>query len=197
MREPYHTALARGRQVEAKPVHHWSDARGNLAVRRGLTDGLLLDPFPDVVYADLPWKAGYEEFAARAGYPVPPFAEFMVAAHVEARRYAARGGVCLWVTGASHVKAYLKPDQIIPVTLNKDRAVVAVYGQPRVTLIENEHTTSLLERLATVYSRVLDPCCGYGRAGRIFAQAGKNFTMSDTNAICVGHIAQHAHEWAA
>ncbi len=36
---------------------------------------------------------------------------------------------------------------------------------------------------------------GYGRAGRIFYEAGKRFVMSDYNASCIGHIAKEWQMW--
>lgn len=180
----------------------WGDPLGNLARRWSITAGAVPDWSPpcDLVYGDLPWPDGYKTFAHRAGFLAPPFEVFMGAVLSLTNDARQRwDATVIWTLGAKalyRLQAFNAIDfLVIPCRLNGDLISMAIAGTPRIALVGGEDTAKLLARLAGAYDRVFDPCAGYGRAGRIFAQAGKRFTLTDINPRCIGRIALDAPGW--
>jgi hypothetical protein len=98
------------------------------------------------------------------------------------------------VTGKRDAALLPAPDVRAPVMLNGTEAQALVYGWDGV-IAPRTTTGALLSELAGAYQVVGDPFCGYGRAGQIFAAAGRGFVMSDYNASCIGYVALHASRW--
>lgn len=179
----------------AKPRERWSDGR-SVAFRYDLTAGPLPAEYEtcDVLYADLPWRSGYERYLARAGITTgPSWQVFMdhVAGIIRDWHKPA-----VLVTGA-HARSHLPPAaQELPVRMpvaSRQPAIAYVYGAGFVPAWDG--TDELLGYLAARFGRVGDFCAGYGWAARAFATAGGSFVASDANPRCIGYIAVHASEW--
>ena len=186
----YHTALA-GDYQRWPAVSRYECATG-VAFQHDLADGLPAEfDQADVLYADLPWRQGWDKFAERAG------ASQRGGYNDAMRRIGALlrsfGKPAVMVTG-KHALPFLKPDGAAPVRLNGAGAVACLWGVPSWQAAID--ASDLLHDLAGRFRCVGDPCCGYGRAGRVFAQRGGRFVLSDLNAECIGYIAAHAPRWA-
>ena len=188
MRTDYHSAHYPEQPATAR--HGYSSLRG-IALVHDVIDGPLPTDYQrcDVFYTDPPWQSGYDEFAARAGTLVPPYAEFM-----RALVAAIPNGVpAVFVTGR-HADRYFPNHYLrFPVRLNEHAAVAYAYG---LDLTGCATAEDIGRKLAANYNRVGDPCCGYGNAARWFVQAGKRFVVSDINPRCIGYIAKHEAAWA-
>jgi hypothetical protein len=153
---------------------------------------LLRGPLPDeyaacdVFYADLPWPAGFAEFERRAGLaPGRSYGEFMAA--VSRIINTVRRPILL-TAGKLALRHLPKSPAIVSSKLNGAACVVIMFHadiQPACS-----ETVALLGWLAERYGCIGDFCCGYGRAGRIFAERGKRFVMSDYNPECIGYIGE-------
>lgn len=185
----YHSAHYFERPADPIPYH--STARG-VALYHDIASGL---PLPeqyqqcDILYADLPWRTGFTEFNRRAGVTGDRSYQELLTAVSAIVEQAPRA---VLVTG-KHAGPWLPlADRVMPVRLNEHAALAYLYrtsAQPVASAPE------LLSQLAARYRCVGDFCCGYGNSGRIFAQAGKRYVLSDHNPRCIGHIATHADTW--
>lgn len=152
------------------------------------------DPLPsvyqlcDVLYAELPWRAGLAEFDRRAGHQ-QSFAQFMAAVRGIVARFPR-----VVLLGGQHMCPLLpQPTQVLPVKLRGANALVLVYGLH----LDGSFTQhwQLLAYLAQQYERIGDFCCGYGEAGYYTLRARKGCVLSDYNPQCIGYIAAHWREW--
>lgn len=178
-----------------RPRQRWEGRDGSLAMVHDVLAGPLPDAYEDcdLLYADLPWRAGFPSYNQRAGVDdTRTYRQFLEAVTGVVR--AARRPVVL-VTGRHALSHLPTPTQILPVTM-------PVLGQAAVTLLYNlvvadpwTTTTDALERLAGMYRRVGDFCCGYGASANAFVQVGRTFVVSDYNPECVGYVAAHADGW--
>ena len=191
----YHSVHAP--RVPVEPCRRW-EGGGSVALVHDVMAGPLPAEFEacDVLYADLPWRTGFDGYNGRAGvddgrtYPA-----FMAAV---SRVVEAQNRPVVLVTGRHALSMLPKPVQKLPVVMpvaNRQPALALVYGC--VLRCDWEDTAGLVARLATWYRRVGDFCCGYGQSARAFAAAGRRFVASDYNPECVGYIAQHADSWSA
>jgi len=189
----YHTALKSANDPpECPPCESWTDGR-SYAIRYvlGLTLPAVFAPC-DILYSDLPWRRGYEEFNRRSGTEdVPPWGAWM--SGVSAMLYK-ESRPAIMVAG-QEAGRYLSADASLPVLLNGGWARAYLWRLNSFMLPAMVDAKDLLSTLAGSFNMVGDPCCGYGRAGRIFREHGKEFVMSDSNAACVGYIASHAPGW--
>jgi hypothetical protein len=179
----YHTAL--GDPVPALP---------RLRVRRpsglALVHDIVIAPLPaeyaqcDVLYTDLPWNSGFQEFEERAGAPRGRSYSLFLGAVRRLVQYSSLPTIL--ITGQHAVPHLPVPSTIEDTTLNGRPCVQLNY---RIELPQRfANTVELLTYLAGRYRCIGDFCCGYGRAGRIFAEHGRRFVMSDYNATCIGYI---------
>ena len=181
----YHTALKRGAELKGAEACQRAEARGSVVLVHDLLSGPLPSEFErcDVLYTDLPWRAGFKTFEARAGKAGRAYQDFMAAV---SRVVQLRHKPIVLIGGKTEMR-YLPACTVKPTVLNGDEAMAAIYGRlPRLDLTDS---WSILNSLVRHYQCVGDFCCGYGRAGRVFLRAGKQFVMSDYNAQCVGFIA--------
>lgn len=185
--------------VLVEPVERWTGG-GSVAFVHDLMSGPLPAEYDrcDALYADLPWRAGFDRYNARAGvtdgrtYP-----EFMAAVKALVKEQARP---VVLVTGQHARRLLPRAAQEIPLRMpvaHEQPAIAYVYNLfwlgGRVDLT----TQDIQARLALAYDVVGDFCCGYGWSARTFTQAGKRFVASDYNPRCVGYIAAHAGEWVA
>lgn len=194
MPEAYHTAL-RPPEVAPERVYRW-ERRGSKAFVHNVHLGLPLDFYGvDVIYSEIPWADGYDEFARRAEQPngsVPDYANWL---------YRLSGSLMVtnrpWVIVAGRqALRHMACQWWYPVQLNGSTAVAIGAGLPEPG--ENvREAEQLIRRLAARFKSIGDPCCGYGRAGRIFTEHGKPFVMTDINPRCIGYIAANAEGWNA
>jgi hypothetical protein len=146
----------------------------------------------DVIYTEMAWRAGYDTFMKRAGRAPGGFR-----CYVEELAWMAEDTRVPFylVTGKDILRRLPKPAIAAEGQLRKGGCMIAVYGTD--LPLPAPDTLELLAALAARHQRVGDPCCGYGTAGRIFAERGKTFVLSDVNAKCIGYVARHAPSWAA
>ena len=188
--EPYHTALKGGRLEAAFPVARHVTARGSVAVVHDIRRPL---PVPyaacDVFYADLPGR-GLQTFNERAGAE-QGMQELLSGVAAAIRQVEAP----VFLTALRMHERHLPgPAVRQETTLNGVPAVLLGYGLDPGPVPSAE---TLLEQLARddALTCIGDFLCGYGRTGRVFAEHGKRFVMSDYNPTCIGYIAAHAGEW--
>lgn len=185
----YHTAL--GNLTDQWPPLARHVGKAGVTFRHDLLDGVPIEmQAADVWYADLPWRDGFKKFAKRAGVEQKGAYGDLLALLARAVRESGKP-TCI-VTGR-HAVASLKPAHVAAVSLNGGAAVACLWNIKPWAVVYD--TTVLLKRFAQEYGTVADFCCGYGRAGRVFAQAGKRYIMSDFDAKCIGYIAAHEGEW--
>jgi hypothetical protein len=141
-----------------------------------------------VFYSDLPWYTnfGFQRFNDRAAvYDGRTYQQFMDAITAILTTVQVP---TMFVTG-HHAKPHLPPPTYkFPLHLNEYPAVAYCYhfdGKPPVA----KSAAAVLHEMADRFACVGDYCCGYGTAGRIFAQHGKRFVMSDFNPQCIGAFA--------
>lgn len=153
-----------------------------------------MDPLPeafascDVLYSEPPWPRGQAVFDQRAGASTD-HAALLARCNEIARRLRIP---VIYVGGISFLRRLHVP-ALVPTTLNGFPAVAACYRA--VVPAGLPDAQAVLRLMSRRWGRVGDPMAGYGRAGRIFAQAGGSFVLSDYNARCIGYIAQHAKGW--
>ena len=152
---------------------------------------LLAGPLPaeydacDVMYADLPWRAGFIEFERRTGAQGRSYADLMAAVFRIVRAATCPVVLTCGKLAWSHLPL---PRETIHTRLNGATCLALVYNADFKP--ECADTIALLHWLAERYGCVGDFCCGYGRAGRIFSEHGKRYIMSDYNSECIGYIGE-------
>jgi hypothetical protein len=184
-------------QADYPPVEVWrSEFHGSYALRHDLLAGPIPWQFAyaSVLYAELPWKTGFDEYNDRAQVDDDRTWRQFLAAVSDVITDAKQPAVVLV---GPHAVPYLPdPDQNIPVILAhlpKPPTVRALVYRTRVAEVPDN--TELLTWLAGQYSCIGDFCCGYGWSGRIFAENGGTFVLSDYNPRCIGYIAAHGTDW--
>jgi len=198
----YHSSL---KEPARAPAVQRADVHGSVALVADLACGLPPEfASCDLLYTEAAWEYGYERFVQRAGggsdYP----------AYFEALRALATDGKqpLVLVCGKRALKGLPDPKDSELVNINSGGTfvaeAVAVAFRCKLPKVTKRHegwlnldTENLLRALARKYHRVGDPSCGYGNTGRIFAEHGRTFVMSDLNPTCIGYIAEHAGEWVA
>lgn len=146
----------------------------------------------DLLYTDIPWRAGYEKFNKWAGIEGSGYKNFIRA--VSEIIIQNKDKAIVIVCGKPELKMLPIPDKVIPVDLNKFPSQGVLYGIKWLDKVTS--TEQLLEMLAhSRFKKIGDFCCGYGSAGRHFAQAGKDFVMSDINPRCIGYIKEELPNW--
>jgi hypothetical protein len=191
---PYHSANRRPLRPAPAPMSGCA-GRAGVAFVHDLMTGPLPDAYRecDVLYADLPWKSGFDEFNRRAGVDDGrTYADFLAAVDTLVHQ---SGRPAVLTTG-KHALGVLQPDATAPVALswlNRQPGTAALYGLNPPDLPDTTH--QLLHWLARRYDCAGDFCCGYGLTGRVFAAARKRYVLSDHNPACIGQIAATAATW--
>ena len=190
----YHTALKGGKLEEAPALDRWESPEGDLALTWDIQRGLPDIGDCDVIYAEVPWPAGFKLFEERAGHSGGDFHKFIdrVATVTSVK---AKAGVPVYLVAAESLAKRLGTETVTPIYFNGGPSVVHTKGPLLVEPIPGEPYEALLDRLAKAHRRVWDFCCGYGRTGKHFAVHGKRWTMTDINATCIGVIARDAPSW--
>lgn len=181
---------------DVAPVDHWEGEDGSVAF---VHDLLWAETLPDeydrcdVLYADLPWRSGFQAFNDRAGiHDGRTYRDFM--AHV--RKIIGVANRPTVLVSGKHALRYLPtPAQTLPVRMTgTGQAALAIFYH-LVTADNWVVNGRVLHVLARTYECVGDFCCGYGNAPRAFARQGKPWVASDVNPSCIGYIAEHAPTW--
>jgi hypothetical protein len=186
--EAYHSAL-REDAVQAPRVYRW-ERKGCQAFVHDISIGLPMEMHAcDVLYVDLPWLDGYDEFNRRAGKGlVIPYEKWL---------YRLSGTLSLsgkpWVaSGGAAALRGLGAEWVTRFQLNGSTAVLMGAGLSPV--VERDQF-AVLAHLAKRFACVGDFCAGYGRTARAFLHYGKKFVVSDMNPRCIGYIAENAPRW--
>lgn len=189
----YHSATGKDGAVEAPDLDHWEGRCGVALVHDIGAEPNLPAVFDqtDVLYAEPPFRPGYEKFHDRAG--VTPKLTYPAFIAVCSQTIKAKGGVL--IVGRHAEKYAAAPTYSHPVELHKHgwEALALWYG------MAPDHVPAtvddIIRYLAARFECVGDFCCGYGVTGRHFAQAGKRFVLSDVVPSCIGYLAEHADGW--
>jgi hypothetical protein len=180
--------------VWATPITY-ARINANVAMVHDATTGVLPDEYDacDFLYAEPPWRAGWEKFARRAGSEPKSYGEFLdgISKIVETVTQPT-----VIIAGKAMRKHLPQPEQVLPVILNGGSGVLGLVYRTRFDEITSDiDTHDLLALCAERYDRVGDFCCGYGTTAYEFARHGKRFVVSDVNAMCIGYIAERAEVW--
>lgn len=190
---PYHSALAQGRLQDAPPLTAPFTHMGSTVLCWDINREPIPDAYHrcDVIYADPPWSGGISVFDQRAGVVSPDYDEH---ARRIGRIITDLGKPTVLLIGAT-LSARLPPaDFSMSVMLNGTRAQASFWNGAYAL---GDVSTDLIRFLAKTYNCVGDFFCGYGTTGRLFAEAGKSFVMSDYNAQCCGFVAREMTGWWA
>ncbi len=147
----------------------------------------------DVLYTDLPWRPGFEEFNRRAGVEGREYQEFLAAVSRIVNDFP---GPVVLVTGKHARRDLPAPDHVMKSRLNGAPCIALSYRlDPAKFCINPEFcfcdVEMFLTWLAERFECVGDFCCGYGRVGRIFQEYGRRWVMSDFNPTCIGYIGEN------
>lgn len=138
----------------------------------------------DVLYAEPPWRFGYDEFARRAGRPNRMvWKDLMELFGVEVRR----SGLPAVVICGKVARDRLRPDAAVPAWLNGQACLACLW---KLEIAPGLDATAILSDLAQRFETVGDPFCGYGRSARVFAAAGKSYVSTDFSTECIGRISR-------
>jgi len=175
---------------QADPVKRYVSNRG-IALQADIVDGIPVEMrTADVIYADPPWRAGYEEFALRAGSRVRvDYNQFLKNMRDEVLAL----DVPTILTAGRVMARVLMPDCEAKITLNGDECIACIWKMSPWDGVKDAE--DVIRGLAeSGFDRIGDFCCGYGRSGRIFSEHEKGYVMSDINPHCIGYIA--SQEWS-
>ena len=159
----------------------------------------------DLLYAELPWKHGYDQFSKRSKVEnsLSHF-DLLTKIGIEITNLKIPAVMVMGTHGSKH----LKPNYTFPIKLsyaNESKCLACIWGIPNLAstflttvhenqVIERPTSSRLIEVLAQRFNLIGDFACGYGNSGRIFVENGKKYIMSDSNNNCVGYISQQ--KWA-
>lgn len=183
--------------AEAMPLQRYDDPR-NRGV--ALVHDLLAGPLPpefdqaDVLYCEPPWRSGFDAYNMRAGVNDDRTYSQLLAAISEIIESTTTPVIV--VVGA-HARAMLPmADVDVPImqSLLPRRPIARAFAY-RCPIPSMSDHTELLTWLAMHYECVGDFLGGYGWSGRIFAELGKRFVLSDYNPRCIGQIAAASPGW--
>ncbi len=153
-----------------------------------------------LIYAELPWIGGWEEFNRRA--VVGSEVTYKAFAKTIEASIVASGVPAVLLVGAASARLFDAPKSFA-VRLNYAYSSICSvlcinFNSAHDDMIgvasTARYSADLLARLAESFASVGDFACGYGNSGRIFANAGRRYVMSDINGRCIRHISQQG--WA-
>ena len=145
----------------------------------------------DLIYSELAWKSGIEEFNKRADKKVS-FKDYSKAICKLIKEF---DKPIFLITGFCDVSFYPIPNDIFKTNLNGSECAILVYNcsilfNPEILQQVKSDSNRLLDLLSKFecYKTVGDFNCGYGKIGLEFYKKGKNFVMSDYNKKCIYQI---------
>ena len=185
----YHTALKGGKVYEGEGAT-WVKTHKGIIVRHDVTSTEIPTFFQnaDVMYSEPAWPSGLKVFNKRAGREISADDYYDGLNRIIARIQSPAVLVC-GKSVANKLKGY---SQVIDTKLNGDKCVAYLWNI-KIPKEYRSHEMLILKYLAEHYETILDPCCGYGRAGEEFTRRGKKFIMSDYDAGCIGYL-KHKYE---
>lgn len=187
----YHSALKPEEEVTGELDRYESD--GNLVFTHDLLDGSV-EEFGrgNVLYTEIPWREGYDEFIERAGAEPRDngWKEYL-----KAVTYLIEGlDVPAYLVGGKRIIKYLSPDDIhkIRFELHNMDAYLLMFGEviPKEDRYMLDTRLDVLDWVTENYEVILDPSCGYGGTAKAALEAGSNFVCSDINPKCTYYIAK-------
>jgi hypothetical protein len=139
----------------------------------------------DVLYTDIPMACGFDVFERRAQSAGRTYFEFLW----NAGNFIQRAKKPAVILGGKIAAEFFGDAAVACKSKLNGLPVFAICFNLQLSKAKNEF--DVLDELATRFDCIGDFCCGYGRAGRVFAKHGKRFVMSDLNDACIGHIAKN------
>lgn len=192
MKKGYYSALDKTDTSLQYPAVKMFEYNGSIAFHADIDLGLP-EPYrsADLLYIEPPWKDGFEKVNERAGVEKPSYPVFLNKINhiIESETRPV-----IVINGVSSKKYMFPTQHIVPVKLNGYLARAFLYNI-KPNGLDFTDCPSLLKSLAKQFNCVGDFCCGYGTTGKVFAESGKKFIMSDINPRCIGYIKQEAPNW--
>ena len=140
----------------------------------------------DVIYADIPWRRGYDVFMKKVyGDSIyPSYKDFIV----NLNELITKLNKPTIIVAGDEVKNLLKkPYDKSKITINYNNSYSTAYSYG-IDVHQFNYTVDLIEYLSLKYNVLGNFCCGYGYTGEIFLNNGKHFIMSDVNDGCISSI---------
>ena len=185
----YHTALKGGKIYDGESATYVNTKKG-IIVNHDVTNATI-PPFfydADVIYSEPAWLSGLKVFNKRAGKNVTAEDYYNgINKIINSVKVPA-----VLVCGKSISKRLSGYTSVINTKLNGDKCVAYLFNLK----IPKEYQPTemlILQYLSKRFNKVLDPCCGYGRAGDEFVKQNKSFIMSDYDKGCIGYL-KHKYE---
>jgi len=143
----------------------------------------------DILYAEIPWRQGYEKYNKRARIEIRKYEDFIYMI----KEVADSTDIIMVIVDGKEIARKLVFSQALKVTLNGYGSLALVFNGKldKEGIPEGIDVEDLLGILAQRYDRIGDFNCGYGNSGRIFLEHGKTFVMSDINPKCIGYISEN------
>lgn len=185
----YHTALKR--ENINVPYVELFEQDGDIAFKSDIVKNGLDMRYNtcDLLWAEIPWRAGHEKFNSRAGKTGEDYKEFMFALQ---QIVIENNKPMVIVCSKTEVKN-LFAEKVVDITLNGYPAKAILYNGADLQI--GLDYREAYEVMAKRYNRVGDFCCGYGNIGMVFKKHGKNFVMGDINGLCIGYIQENYKYW--
>lgn len=192
---PFHTFLRP--EIEAPDVERAEHSGGSVAFVWDVEkDGLAPEHLEcDVLYAEPPFRRGYEVFHERAGKQGGDgFAT--LCRRIDTALHYSRIPACI-LTGPDAARLY-HPDFNLGTVGHPDEFGITwdvlVYNWPRTLPVASESRHALLAQMTSM-GKVGDFCAGYGNTGRDVIGHGGVCVLSDLVPRCIGYISQAWEEW--
>ena len=180
MTKHYHSALKNEKEIEKELDQYIFD--NGIAFYYDINKSDTLPSYfdkCDVLYAEIPWRAGIEKFNERVGSN-QTYLDFMTSLSNIINNTKKP---IIIPSGKLNQRHLPKADQVFETKLNGANAVVSVY---------NYHYTgntkdifAIIEDLSISFDCIGDFCCGYGNSGIPFLLKNKGFVLSDYNKKCI------------
>jgi len=191
----YHSALSNELELLEETLLYQNSS--GVAFKYDVTEKYIPKHFDkcDVFYSEISWTAGIQKFNERAGI-VNSYMAYIDGIKKFIEQYPDKQ--IYIVAGKNENKVLPSGHRMIPTKLNGAPAIIYAYnlseGEHRDYLTSRQimnNCEHLIKELAIFYDVIGDFCCGYGRTGNIFSDAGKQFVMSDYNGKCITYIKNH------
>lgn len=192
IKQTYYSALDKTDKAASYPPMQRAEFNNGVAFRADIMEW---DSFKhefdkcDLLYTEMPWRAGHDEFYARASrLPLGDYDEMLkqVSSIIEENRSTK---AVVMVCGKSFASKLPKPDFTTPTMLHDYPALVLIYNH--VGSLNTDTNYTIIDSLAKEYYCVGDFMAGFGNTGQIFAKHNKDFVLSELNPRCIGYMSEN------
>jgi hypothetical protein len=187
MKIPYHSALYN--PIRYKKAQSFEIGKSRAFVWDIFSEIPKIDA--DIIYLETAWYKGYDIYQKRAGNETKKtYGDYLDRIN---EIIVLSGLPAIVITGKHAVPHFKNNTGLFHGNYLHDYPCVAIAYNAEIP--EKVANVVSIEYLAERYNKVWDFNCGYGLTGKIFAEAGKEFILTDINPECIGFIEAHAREW--